>query len=297
MDRLNPNLWHPYARYGVAVAVVEQSAFNDDLSDLSILEKLAKYAIRAGLDGYLLQTFDNLIPQSEIKYSYVSQEDVPEAFKKDGVMLSPHVLTSSDKYGGGWKGCFNKVQKDLIKSLEKSPEKEKPQELFQSFAPLVTKINKEGNEGSSNPKVTYLEAVFTAITTLTKLKPCLNARIPSKSTDQKQVWANHGIIPDLPLWEELNTSSTPLIDFVLVFKNISETYQGDILKAKVKAPKKYPQPLIFRGNFPNANRLSNGSLGVVSLVAAIGRWAREIQYFRGISSVNWADRVSCSRKV
>lgn len=292
MERLNPNFWHPYARYGVAVAVVEQNAFNHDLSDSIVLEKLAKHSLQEALDGYLIRTFDNpSLQNEEIKYSYVSKEDTSEAFKKDGVMLSPHVLTSNDRYGGKWKGCFDKVQKDLIKNPEKPSKKENLQELFQSFAPMVKEINKEGNEGSSNPKVTYLEAAFTAITTLTKLKPCLNARIPNKGTDKKQVWANHGIIPDLPIWEELDKKSTPLIDFVLLFKNISETYQGDILKAKVRVSKKYPQPLIFRGNFPNANRLSNGSLGVVSLVAAIGRWTREIQYFRDKSSINWADRV------
>jgi hypothetical protein len=138
----------------------------------------------------------------------------------------------------------------------------------------------------SEPKASLLEAAFTVIATLTEFKPASQV-IGSKGV------ANSTIIPDLPL---IDGDSHPLIDFVLLFADLQFKIDADYKEAKSPffseidpKDRKYRRPPIFRGNYPNAPR--DGSLGAITLVAAIGSWAKEHEPFRGDNRASYATRV------
>ena len=304
---INPNSWHPYPRYGLAAAMVENNVTQLDFQNLEELVGLARKALKKGLNSYLLRTTDDPNTDTKLAYKYVFGEDVNPGNKngqgsKFGYFMAPHVLTENNP-----APAVSKIR-DLIERLsEPDQNPDKSYELTKSFAPMITKTN-HGNLSMANPKVGLLIASYTAIATLTELKPSVYARVPLTS-DKNPDYANFGIILDLPLWDETNLTDRPLIDFISIFKDLSQNYdetgkfigfpkavksgsetEGDspedelltkdeqkVATNKKKAPKKvvftYGRPAIFDGNYPGAAK--SGTLGAVSLVAAIGRWARQ----------------------
>ncbi len=291
---INPNDWHPYPRYGLAAAVVEQNAFAKDLTNMAELVRLAKHSLELGLSKCILYTQD--IPRlgETLSYQNLSRDQYfavqagsnfklktiwgKEIKKENGFLVAPHVLTGSNA-----GGIVSKII-ELIADLSKPINRHSETCLFQSFAPMVREVLNEGRSSPSDPKTSLLEAAFTAVATLTTLKPCIYTRIPL--TEDKN--ANYGLIPDLDIWKEGAIKQRPLIEFVRVFKALSETYEGDKYTAKVGKKGDYSRPACFYGNYPGATTFSSGPLGVVSLLAAVGRWAREVGSFSSLSASNWA---------
>ena len=265
---INPNNWHPYPRYGLAAAMVMLDKQQADFTDPVALLKLAAKALRKGINTYSLRTLGDPKIDTKLSFNYLAGADVNPGSannqsSKFGYFLAPHVLTSNNA-ADAIKEIRQLLQ--LLDGIDVNPAKS--YELKRSFAPMIAKLN-NGNASMSNPRVGLLEATFTAIATLTDLKPSVYA--PHK----KDEFCNFGIIPDLPLWDEQKPVHLPLIEFIEVFQTLSKTYEGeDKYIATVKPDKKaYARPGVFSGNYPGAAK--GGTLGAVSLVAAIGRWARQ----------------------
>ncbi len=269
---MNPNNWHPYPRYGVAAAMVAQQEQLLDFTSSEALIKLAIKTLKAGLNAYSLYTLGDPKTELTLAFRYLERADVNPGSannqsSKTGYFLAPHVLTSNNAADAA------KEIRQLIDLLEtKDINPAKSYELKRSFAPMIAKLN-NGNASMSNPRVGLLEAAFTAVATLTDLKPSVYA--PHK----KDEFCNFGIIPDLPLCEEGSPSVRPLIEFVEVFRDLSQNYDetGKYVATVNPDKKVYARPGIFFGNYPGAAK--SGTLGAVSLVAAIGRWARQENTF------------------
>lgn len=251
----NLNNLHPMVRYGIAASMVEFEALNTNPEKRADLWKLAKHALSHWVNELILAPN---IAQDGISIHYRSLPESQFSNRKNaekGYFIAPHVLTS------------NNIA-DIIKELSKLRDilsKEdggKTYELKRSFAPMIAKLN-AGKKSMSNPKIDTLKAAFTCIAALSPLKPAAFI----KTLGDK--FSNAGIIPDLPFIDR-DTGERPMIEFIKLFKRIISK-QG-----YVKAPtkdKKFPRPDIFYGNY--LNRPKTFGIGVVSLIAAIGQWAKE----------------------
>lgn len=288
---INLNFLHPYPRYGVAAALLEMREEFDlnDLTNLKSTSLLAAECIERALNRYTLRTENNPLDEatSVLKYYYLDGKKVDPGEKSgqtsaNGYYLAPHIITR-DKSSASTLSEAREIRKQLLKS--NNVDLLKPLKLKRSFAPLTSKIN-NGKQSMTEPRASLLEAAFTIITTLTEYKPAAQV-FGSKGA------VNTTLIPDLPL---VGVDSNPLIDFVRLFadlqyqveKNSNESTSQfhSIIDAK---DRKYRRPPIFRGNYPNAPR--TGSLGVVSLVASIGAWAKTGETFRGDARAAFAERI------
>ena len=267
---------HPYPRYGVAAALVEQDAYLDQLTTWQSIAELAWKAIDRALLRYTLFTEnDPALETTEVLNFIYLDEKILDPGKKSGQIaargyyLSPYVITTDGSSAATVAEA--RVIRDLLK---KATEEDllKTQKLKRSFAPLTSKVN-NGRSSMAEPKASLIEAAFTVVATLTEFKP-------AAQVSAGKGMANTTIIPDLPLVDLVDNEITPLIDFVQLFANLRvrkqdyESKNDDMLLVKVDPKdRKYRRPPLFRGNYPNAPR--DGSLGAISLVAAIGAWARE----------------------
>jgi hypothetical protein len=290
---INLDFLHPYPRYGVAAALVEfraESIQLEDLQDLKTLAKFAADAIDRALNRYTLFTENKPLDETTtiLKFHYFEGKKVDPGQKSgqtaaNGYYLAPHVITN-DKSSANTVTEARAIHQLLLAATEE--DLLKPQyKLKRSFAPLTSKIN-NGKSSMAEPKSTLLEAAFTAITTLTEFKPAAQI-IGGKGV------ANSTIIPDLPL---IDGDLNPLIDFILLFADLQFKIDADYKQTASPffseidpKDRKYRRPPVFRGNYPNAPR--DGSLGAISLVAAIGAWAKANEPFRGDSRASFATRV------
>ena len=264
---------HPYPRYGVAAALVEQNGFLDELTTWQRVAELAWKAIDRALNRYTLLTDDvpTLETTESMRFYYMDEKTLDPGKKSgqvaaNGRYLSPHIITTDGSSAATVAEA--RAIRDLLKKATEE-DLSKTQKLKRSFAPLTSKVN-NGRSSMAEPKASLLEAAFTVVATLTEFKP-------AAQVSAGKGMANTTIIPDLPL---VDGEFEPLIDFVQLFAELrvrKQNYQvknDDMLLAKVDPKdRKYRRPPLFRGNYPNAPR--DGSLGAISLVAAIGAWARE----------------------
>jgi hypothetical protein len=279
------NLPHPYARYGLAVALMQakkdwefENATEKDLPEILARE------IEAGLNHFRLETQDNPETADVLRFGWISLERlqnnkglVQGALSKSGKYLAPTILTTD----GDAKKTFGKAE-EIITTLRDASKLESKFTLSRSFAPTTSKIN-NGKTTQTPPQSSLLEAASAMVTTVTEIKPA--AWVDGRNTV---------IIPDLPLSE--------LIDFVELFHAMLVANLGDrgnpfhvkidrsekeskvAKKKKSEAPKsEYKRPPIFNGNYPFAPR--NAAFGAAGLLAAIGRWAVRA------GEEDWATRV------
>lgn len=287
------NFLHPYPRYGVAAALVEmqdQGVLLEDLIDSKTTADFAAKVIDRALNRYTLWTQDNPLNEAAtvLEFRYLDGQKVDPGQKSgqgagNGYYLAPHVITN-DKSSAKTVAEARAIRGLLMKAKEEDLLKPQ-QKLKRSFAPLTSKIN-NGKASMTEPKANLLETAFTLITTLTEYKPA------SQIVKGKN-FLNATIIPDLPL---VYSDSYPLIDFVLLFADLQYKVDADFgqgtspYKSNIDLKnRKYRRPPIFSGNYPNAPR--DKSLGVVSLVSAIGAWARENEPFQGSNRAAYATRV------
>ncbi|MFL6215834.1 MAG: hypothetical protein ACJ74J_18265 [Blastocatellia bacterium] len=274
------NLPHPYARYGLAVALMgaKRDWEFENATEKDLPEILAR-EIEAGLNRFRLETQDDPTTADTLRFGWITLEAlrknkslVQGELSKLGKYLAPTVLTTDGDAGG----TYDNAEK-LIKALRERIELDNDGfKLTRSFAPTTSKIN-NGNKSQSEPKTTLFEAACSVIATTTGIKPAAYAR---KQTDLQKFF-NTMIIPDLPLSE--------LIDFAELFHAMLTADLGDrgnlfhvkitrsekesrTARNKAATPKvEYKRPPIFNGNYPFAPR--NAAFGGVGLLAAIGRWA------------------------
>lgn len=283
---------HPYARYGLAVALYRKRP-HLDLMDEKTLAVLLAEAIEIGLGHFRMATPD--VPSSSEVLHYEPLN--LDALKENTKLVQSSGLAAQGKYlypsivstDGDAKGTFDNAL-DIVKSLRDSKALDSVSVFSRSFAPTTAKIN-NGKRSLSEPRGTLLEAACSVITTVTLTKPA--AWISGRNT---------GIIPDLPLEQ--------LYDFIELFERMMTSgLEGDLMQAKLasktpaslqpikRVPKKaegeppkseYRRPRLHNGNYPFAPQRDAAAFGAVGLLGAIGRWAAEAK------ETQWADKVLLS---
>ena len=275
---------HPYARYGLAVALYGEKLQFEELNEANLRDALAN-AIESGLDNFRMHTLDEPLLTRElhfvpVKLSLLRQDNTlvqSSGLAAQGIYIYPSVLTTD----GNAKDTFKNAEM-VLAALRGEKKSEATQDLSRSFAPTTAKIN-NGSGSQTPPKGTLIEAACALVTTLTPLKP---AAWPGQNTV---------IIPELPLSE--------LRDFIELFEQMSISKIGEdlmlaklpplpktpVIAAKKKAsdakPKsEFRRPRLHGGNYPFAPR-DAAVFGAVGLLGAIGRWAQ----FAG--QKDWAAKV------
>lgn len=268
---------HPYARYGLAVALY-QSQLSAKASDVAALDEATLRAaladsIESGLGSFRMRTLDGPILTRELNFvpvrlSLLRQDKTlvqSSGLAAQGIYIYPSVLTTD----GNAKDTFKNAEL-VLAALRGDKKSEAMQDLGRSFAPTTGKIN-NGSGSQTPPKGNLIEAACALIATLTPLKP---AAWPGQNTV---------IIPDLPVAE--------LRDFIELFEQMSiSKIAEDLMMAKLHPAPKTPvvakkkasdakpksefrRPRLHSGNYPFAPR-DAGVFGAVGLLGAIGRWAK-----------------------
>lgn len=299
---------HPYARYGLAVALRRRDIATPLTEDELRADLI--FAIEDGLGHFRMQTADDPQHNTELKFTPVKMSALLDdtnlvqsaGLAARGIYLYPSVVTID----GGAKDTFKNAQA-LLEAVKIKKTFDSSAELSRSFAPTTAKIN-NGTASQTPPKGTLLEAVCSVITTLTDGKPAAWPGI------------NTVIIPDLPFFRQPENSDTQqrevdrknyeLSNFISLFGTLaSETKELMLAKLppkpatppadapatkakKTATPKKVPaseyrRPRLHSGNYPDAPYQPE-AFGPVGLLAAIGRWARRAR------QTPWATEVLAS---
>lgn len=290
MGRLNFDLPHPYARYGLAVALLQKQLNTSDLDEAVVPEMLAE-AIETGLENFRLFTDDNPATAEVLRFSQYRIHQLAQDTKliqssglaSQGKYLAPSIVTTD----GDAKGTWDNAASILADLRQETVDLTSGFTLSRSFAPTTAKIN-NGKSSQSPPKGTLFEAACSVVTTLTPTKP--SAWIEGRNTV---------IVPDLPLaemsdfaelFDNLMRSELDggLMEAMLPSKQTAPASEARSAKRKKKAesskPKsEYRRPRIFNGNYPFAPR--NAAFGAAGLLGAIGKWARRAD------KITWAKRV------
>ncbi len=287
------NLPHPYARYGLAVAMYQKQLTADEVDGLGLNEiaSLLKESIETGLNNFRLTTDDDPIIADILRFERLKINRLKEDVKliqsaglaAQGKYLAPSIVTTD----GDAKGTWDNAEALLEELAEEDIDFSTNYQLSRSFAPTTAKIN-NGRSSQAPPKASLFEAACSVITTLTPIKPA--AWIDGRNT---------AIIPDLPL-EELS-------DFAALFDTLMRaSLDGSLYEAKLppkktqgqddakskkakkptdgdKKKSEYRRPRIYDGNYPFAPR--NQAFGTIGLLGAIGKWAKQT------NNVAWAKRV------
>ena len=234
-----------------------------------------------GQNHFRLEPLPFNIENESVKFQYLSKailNQKPERIGKQGkskiqvargasaivsFFLAPTIITSNKGAGNAWK-ALSDTQKELYGGKFSASK-----EATMSLMPLSGKIN-NGKQSQSNSKSSLIEVASCAVTTFTPHKPALLPKLMSGETEPAC------IIPDLELHD--------LKRFIYLFQKMSSSGTEKLLLAKVKITKKkvetvysFQRPKICGGNFPYAPRQS--ALGSVGLLGAIGRWAKEANYW------------------
>jgi hypothetical protein len=282
---LNLPITHPYARYGLAVALYQQKLKLADLDEAKLRSALAD-TIEASLSKFRMRTDDDPTIFRTLTFSSVPLSALRDdanlvqssGLASKGIYIYPSVVTTD----GTAKDTFKNAE-TVIAALRIDRKLDATQELSRSFAPTTAKIN-NGSGSQTPPKGTLLEVACALVTTLTPLKP---AAWPGQNTV---------IIPDITLEE--------MLDFIELFEQMTINQSGDLMtanlpplavlkdptkssktKAKdVKPKSEFRRPRLHSGNYPFAPR-DAGVFGAVGLLGAIGRWANSANV------TPWAARV------
>jgi len=258
---------HPYIRYAQALVMCE-----NDLSDCDEITSAQIIAeVENGLNSFRVQPIQTTEGKDKVKFDFAKIE---KGDPKKGVFLSPNIM-SKDKFS---RFIWN--EGNTLSAALKKDNLDKLDDISMSVAPIAGEyltFSLQGNIGRGNPKVSILEQGLSAITTLTKTKPCLQYRINKKGMPEM---FNVSIIPDLPI-NELK-SFIQFFKWMLKAESASDLMYGNVVATKTgkgtneKIVYEAKRPLIFKGNFPNPPRSS--ALGSVALLGAIGEFAKEAKY-------------------
>ncbi|WP_314951708.1 type I-PGING CRISPR-associated protein Cas8c/Csp2 [Tannerella forsythia] len=258
---------HPYIRYAQALLMVE-----NNLSSINeITLEHIKNEIEKGLNSFRVRPSGSIAGKSKVQYVF---DRIEKGDTKKGVFLSPNTISSDKQARNLWGGAAKFLQR---MDNDKCGDLSKNTEIGMSEVPIsgeYLSFSDKGNIGRGKPRSSIKEQGFGIISTLTPLKPCFQYKIGKKG--QPEMF-NVCIIPDLPIVE--------MVNFIRVFKQMRiQKLNGDLLtgdvvtqtdkQGKIKdiSPKR---PLIYNGNFPNPPK--NSALGSVSLLGAIGEFAKQAE--------------------
>lgn len=284
--------YHPYTRYGYAVALHENSISYAEAIDIEKLPEILIDTIESGLSNFRYHTANNPAIDEVLVFEPIGLSELrknsdliqSKGLPAKGIYLAPHILSTD----GDAKGTFNNGE-EIIKALRDGDNLFGKIRALRSFAPTTAKIN-NGKSSQSAPKITLLEAACSLITTITPLKPSFLLIIRKKTGVELQYT---GIIPDLPIRE--------LLDFIRVFSEMYNTHKGTdgimsakINKAKIvdssekkkkntkrkeeseKSKADFKRPRVYDGNYPYAP-YDNSAFGALGIIAAIGKFAERAE--------------------
>ncbi len=265
---MNIQFYHPYPRYGFAAALVQTSRQLEEINTYQDVTNLAIEMLQYCLNRFSVFTNDDPASEAtqELHFDYVPAEKLNPGnangqTAKKGYYTAPYILIP-DKASDTVKETKGLIKK--LQAVKTEIDLYKSTELKRSFAPLTAKVN-NGNQSANYPKTSLLQATFTAVATLTELKPSVYLQY------EKGDYCNAGVIADLPLIDHRGTNL--LRDFITLFGRMKASSGDRTMIAKLDAKnKKYRRPLLHQGNFPN--RPVDYSLNSVSLMAAIGEWVK-----------------------
>lgn len=268
---------HFYGRYGLALTMLNNKLDSPD----EVTPEMLISELENGQNHFRLEPLPFNIENETVEFQYLSKailNQKPERIGKQGkskkqvargvsaivsFFLAPTIITSNKGAGNAWKALFD-MQKELYGGKFWASK-----EATMSLMPLSGKIN-NGKQSQSNSKSSLIEVASCAVTTFTPHKPAMLPKLMSGETEPAC------IIPDLDL--------NDLRRFIHLFQKMSSSGTKKLLMGKVKTNKKktetvysFQRPKICSGNFPYAPRQS--ALGSVGLLGAIGRWAKEANYW------------------
>ena len=259
---------HPLSKYGLAIVL-----YRNKVSEITnITHQMLIDELKNGLRHFRHNCISDPSFSEVLVYEYLGIEDLKKTphlvqsagLSNQGKYLATNIIAEEKSAKHTYNGLIN-----LIAKLETNTMLSKSESLTMSIAPVSGKIN-NGKSSQSNPSSSLLEVTCSAIAATTPLKACF-----SFNGD------NIAIIPDLEIEK--------LILFIRFYQEMLSSYKENLLKSKSKEGK-YRRPLIFRGNYPDAP--FNPLFGAVGLIAAIGKWSKEAEYYdEGLEVLNFLKEV------
>jgi len=251
---------HPFINYGIALVMANNNIkHQSDISRQNLIDE-----IQRGLNHFRVKPNSIITDQVSVKFSYC---DDSKGNPAQGVYLSSSVLTTDKEAKNVYK-AFHTLKTELSKS------KSLTVEITKAISPIAGEFGRFGSSiGRGKPKTSIEIAAYCLITTTTNKKPSLAFKTIKKEKTETE---NVAIIPDLDIPE--------LVDFIHLFEKMRLQSTEKLMIGSINQKDKKPgRPKIFDGNFPDAPRSS--SLGTISLLGAIGTWAKEA------SMIDWASKV------
>lgn len=251
---------HPFVNYGIALVMANNNIEHQSkITKQNLIDE-----IQSGINHFRVKPNSEIADQATVKFSYC---DEAKGNPKQGVYLAASVLTT-DKSASQVYSALIKMREHLIEDKSGSVD------ITRAISPIAGEFGRFGSSISrGKPKTSIDIAAFCLITTSTNKKPSFAFKTIKK---EKTEIENIAIIPDIPILE--------LVDFIHLFEQMRLHSTENLMIGNVNQKDKRPnRPKIFDGNFPNAPRSS--SLGKISLLGAIGAWAKDA------SMVDWANKV------
>lgn len=237
---------HVYIRYGRAVALHRNRLTSQDALTPEALRK----TLRMELSFFRVRPKDIQDEVVHYKYTEIEKGNPPE-----GIFLSPHVICTDLSANKTWAAVTKIIKpsyltKETIRLMDSATMSTLPTSgEFLTFGGSDT--------GRGKPRIITEDIAYGMITTLTPLKPALQAG---------EKLENYCILPDLPL--------DILLDFVAVFEQMCRQRIGsNAMERKKEKDGSFKRPPIFKGNFPNAPK--SGVMASIALLGAIGEIAKE----------------------
>lgn len=265
---------HPFLRYAQALIMNENDLSScDEITFNQIIAEIEK-----GLNSFRIYPVESIEGKVKVKFDFIKQE---KGDTKQGVFLSPNVITKDKQAKNTWKASH-----DLVKDLQSNP-LNNLNDMTMSIAPITGEylsFSMKGGMGRGKPKCTLTERGLGLVTTLTPYKPCLQYRIDKRGMPEM---FNVCIIPDLPV-EELK-GFIRFFKLMLKTETANDLMYGNVVSTKTgkdnteKNTYEAKRPLIYRGNFPNPPRSS--ALGSVALLGTIGEFVKESKFSEQVKSV------------
>jgi len=261
------NFLNPYSKYGLALVMLKEQ-----ISDIDKITSnmLIKY-LEDGLSHFRISSKNDPLHDDELIFDYIPlkrmiNESINQIKSKPqkGIYLSPNIISDDLKSNNSWNTIYN-----LINKLKNNPNILESSETYtMGIVPMAGELN-NGSKTKSNGKTLFREVACCAITNTTYLKPYFGFKASKEDAPISTT-----VIPDLEI-DEMKV-------FIELYARLIDTTidQRKLLHKKVfhKADKKtsFSRPPIYSGNFPYAPK--NSTFGVVGLLGAIGRWAKEAGY-------------------
>lgn len=258
---------HPFIRYAQALIMNENDLGSCD--EITFKHIIAE--IENGLNCFRIYPVESIEGKNKVKFDYIRREN---GDVKQGIFLSPNVITTDKKAKNTWKAAI-----DLVKELQ-SNKMNDYDDMTMSIAPITGEylnFSIKGGISRGKPKSSLIERGLGLVTTLAPYKPCLQYRIDKKG---KPEMFNICFIPDLPI-EKLK-GFIKFFKLMLKTGTASDLMYGNVVSVKTekdnaeKITYEAKRPLIYRGNFPNPPQSS--ALGSVALLGTIGEFVKESKY-------------------